>query len=190
MPLVLPRVFDGNPLPEASWEAVCAAIEALDARMTSLTPVRATKTSTTSRNTTTVYAADPHLSVTLSDGTWELWTGLLVSSAANAAGDFKQQWSWTGTANMVTLGWGLVDTLASGSSADLMAQAGLGDTSTPAGGVQYGASTSVNGILIISNVVCTGTVVLGIDWAQFASNANNTNVHANSFITARKAVVT
>lgn len=151
-------------------------------------PLTATKPLTTSRNTVTATAADPDLSLTIpAGGTWDFELPLLLSSAANAAGDFLCELGWTGTASVPNVGiHGLHNTLASGSQADLEGAGVSNDSTSPTAAFVVGTSTSTSMALIKGHILTSTVVVLTLNWAQFSSNANNTNLLQGSTFTARR----
>lgn len=152
-------------------------------------PLTAVKSGTTSRNTTTSFTADPHLTLTFPAGrTYDFDLDLGISSDANAAGDWLAQLSWTGTATVNRIGVsGLINTLASGSAADLEAAAGSNDSTSPTVPFVLGASTSPSRGGISGRITTTTLTVATLDWCQFASNGNNTNLLIGSTFVARRA---
>lgn len=151
-------------------------------------PVQASKAADTSRNTTTTATADPDLVIVLqANRTYLVDASLSVTSAANAAGDFKCGFEWTNTATVYVLGFGLSAAgLASGTITDLEGVAQTTSTS-PTGGISYGASTSPTSLLRRIRVVTGGSnVTLSLQWAQQTSNANNTTLQAGSSLTAKR----
>lgn len=151
-------------------------------------PIRAEKAGDTSRNTLAVTTADPELVIVLpANRTYDIDIALHVSSAANAAGDFQMNWGWTNTATVTQGGQGLVNSLASGSSGSADMISYPPDSATPTGAISYGASTSRCLIEQRVTVVTGGSnVTLSLLWAQQASNANNTTLHAGSKVVARR----
>lgn len=158
----------------------------LSSLVTETRPISAEKASATSRNTTVTNTADPDLSIALpASSTWDLTAKLLLSSAANAAGDFKFEWQYPANATLTSTPLALVATLASGTSADVEAGATAPDATSPSSGHAFGCSTN------IATALCTGRVTLGatagnvlIAWSQQNSNGSNTTVNAGSSVTA------
>ena len=151
-------------------------------------PTEVIKPSSTSRNTTISPTADPALSITLAASqTFEVRVDILGSSAANAAGDLRLRLAWTNTATVTWWLAGLSSTLASGAEADLAANAATADGTSPTADTQLGLATSVTGQTMFA-IVATGVspVVLTLEWAQLASNGNNSTVLAGSRIVARR----
>lgn len=149
-------------------------------------PVSATKAAATSRNTTVSNLADPDLSIPLLAGaTYNLLLQLYLSSAANAAGDFRGAFSWTGTASVTVGGLGLVTGLASGGSGDLIASPATRlDATSPT--LDFLTGTSTAGMLAVlhGRITCTTAVQLTLAWSQRVSNANDTRVLEGSNLTA------
>lgn len=131
--------------------------------------------------------ADPHLTLTFAAGTtYDFELDLLISSDANAAGDFLCELGWTGTATVSAGIAGLINTIASGSAADLEAAAAVPDSTTPTASFVVGASTSVSKALIRGHVVATTSTVVTLNWCQFSSNASATNLLVGSTFIARR----
>lgn len=151
-------------------------------------PVQAVKAGDTSRNTLTVAAADPDLVLVLPANRTYVVEGILyVTSAANAAGDFRTNFAWTNTATVTVGGQALYNAIASGTTGDLEAVAQAADSSSPTADVNYGASTSRNTLVVWARVVTGGSnVTFTLQWAQQNSNANNTTLHAGSQLVARR----
>lgn len=150
-------------------------------------PVTAYKTALTGRNSTTTNSADPDLVLSLLAGaTYNVRAELITSSAANAAGDFRAAWSWTGTATLgYYAGQGLVTAVASGSSGDVI----LGptdrlDSTSPGTDFLSGCSTAGQFLVLAGWIACTTAVTLSLTWSQRTSNANDTRVLEGSRITA------
>lgn len=150
-----------------------------------LVPITAVKASSTARTSTTTETADPELVLSMRVGTFDIAGVLLVSSAANAAGDFEYGYSWTGGGMTVTMGHaGPHNSLASGSQVDGEFTYLAADSSTPTSTMPYGASIAGVAIPIAARVVVTVAGTLSLIWAQQSSNANATTLLAGSWITA------
>jgi hypothetical protein len=170
--------------PGALEELTAAKLQAL---ISELRPVSASKAGNTSRASTTSPAADPDLVLTLATGgTYEVTGCLIVLTAANAAGDFVYGWSWTGTMSVVLGGVGPHNSLASGSSVDGEFTYLPADSSSPSTTMPYGSSAAGVNIAVNTRVVVTTGGNLSLIWAQLGSNANNTTLAADSWITARR----
>lgn len=161
---------------------------ALDAISGYAIPTQVIKPSSTSRNTTITPTADPHLSITLAaNQTFEVQVDVLASSAADAAGDLRLRLAWTNTA---TVHWWLVSldsTIASGAVASLQARGITADTTSPTTDTQFGLSATSTGQTMYALVITGGSsVALTLEWAQLASNPNNTTLLAGSRIIARR----
>jgi hypothetical protein len=155
--------------------------------LNALVPLSAVKAGTTSRNTTVTMTADPDLAITFpASTTWDFELLLFLVSAANAAGDFKCELSWTGTATVSAADVALSDALPSGVFADLAALGVPLDTTTPAGTWGFGTSTSTTNAQLFGHITTTTSSVLTLNWAQLASNGNNTSVLAGSKFVARR----
>jgi len=172
----------------ASGETLTAA--KLQALISELRPITASKSATTSRNTTTTETADPHLVLPLlANRTYDVKGVLLVTSAANAAGDFRCSFTFPTGATVSSGAIGVHDSLASLTSADGQFSGEAADATSPTAAVGYGASTSVTAIQVELRVaVGANAGNLTLQWAQLASNANNTNLLSGSWLTATTVV--
>ncbi len=159
----------------------------LSALITELRPITASKSGTTSRNTTTTPASDPDLAISLpANSVWDFHACLFLTSDANAAGDFLAQWAYPADATVSSGGLALNNALASGSSASLEAAAGALDATTPSALLAVGASTSPTMAVMEGRITLVTAGSLTLQWSQFGSNANNTNLLGGSFVTARR----
>lgn len=165
---------------------ITAGMRLTAARLNRLNPITAEKPGDTSRSSVTAKTADPDLVLALAiNTTYEVRGLLIVTSAANAAGDFSYDWGFPANAVVSAGGVGLHNTLASGSQSDLEGVAYPLDASSPVGSLPYGASTSNSGISVNARVKMGSTAGnLELLWAQVASNANATTLKGGSFITA------
>jgi hypothetical protein len=142
----------------------------------------AVKPSDTPRISTTTLAADPHLTMTLQPGTYDLDAKLFYE--ADTAADLKLNWLvpagttgawWPGGADnsMSTIAF----------AARWGAPADLGSTSLPVGGI--GAGT-VLACRPMGTVTITTAGTFALMWAQQASTAVNTILHALSSLSMRR----
>lgn len=156
------------------------------ARLNRTLPISVSKSIATSRNTTTTVADDPDLLLDLLVSTvYDIKGFLLVTTAANAAGDFKYGWAWTGTMTVTMPGVGPDESLASGTSVTGNWARNASDTSTPSTTLGYGSSTTGVTIPVNTRVVVGATEGrLSLQWAQLSSNANNTTLEVGSQLTA------
>lgn len=117
-------------------------------------------------------------------GTYEIEVSLLVTSAANAAGDIRVGATFP-AGTMVMAVDGLDNSLASGT-------AGTGTrfaatiTSGVDPGVALGASTAMTYAHVKFLFVATASGTFQFQWAQGASNANATTVKTNSYLTMKQ----
>lgn len=149
-----------------------------------LVPITVSKSSNTARTSTTSETADPHLVLPMRVGTFDVKGVLYVSSAANAAGDFKYAWGWTNSMTVSMGGVGLNNSLASGSSTDAEMVWQATDSASPTATNPYGVSTAGVNIMVEARVVVATAGNLSLLWAQFSSNANATSLLSGSYITA------
>lgn len=154
--------------------------------ITEIRPIGVIKAGDTSRSSTVSRTADPDLSVTLSPGEWEL-DALLLVTGGNAAGDFNFDWAFPADATLSSGTHGVLDDLASGTTAANVNVAGYSaDTATPTGGHSIGASTSVTAVISHATVTIVTAGAVTIEWAQNSSNGTATVLKAGSKLTARK----
>lgn len=148
----------------------------------------ATKASDLPRASTTSESADPDLSILLpANRTYLVEAGCIISSAANAAGDFKIGFEWTNSATVTILGLGLSAAgLASGTITDLEGVAQHA-TSSPTTGISYGASTTPTTVLRRMRVVTGGSdVIFTVRWAQQSSSLSATNLLTGSWLVGER----
>lgn len=163
-----------------------ALLAAMTNGISELRPVTAAKTLTTSRNSTTTDTADPHLVLALAASkTYDIKGVLLVSSAANAAGDFKFSFTFPTGAELTVAPIGVHDSLASSSSADGQFAVITPDASSPTSSLSFGASTTATGIQVEGRITVGSTAGnLTLLWSQLSSNANATSLLQGSWLTA------
>lgn len=134
-----------------------------------------------SLNLSAVLQNDNELAYAIADtGVFIFDLYLLATSAANAAGDIQVGFTFpTGTLNLWNFGPDVG--LASGN-----VQTGQwgGGASVASGSAfnSYGLSTNTIGIHLHGSFVATATGTLQFQWAQAASNGNNTTVKAGSHL--------
>jgi len=154
---------------------------------TEVRPKSARKASDTARNTTATRTADPDLTLTLPAGTWEGTAVMIVSSAANAAGDFSWELAWTGTATVTMSGWALDGSITDLTSATINAGAATTvDTTSPTGNQNAGCTLYKCVAVTYFTIALTTAGSVTLNWAQEASNGNNTTLHAGSSIRVQR----
>lgn len=144
----------------------------------------AVKPSSTARTSTTTRTADPHLTLTLRANVSYTLSGLLIlSSAANAAGDFNMDFAFPANAVVHWGGVGPNNTITSGSFIGGEFQAQSNQTVSPTGATPYGCTTVPNTVLL-SGYVAVGATAgsLTLQWAQQTSNANATTLITGSWL--------
>jgi hypothetical protein len=144
----------------------------------------AVKSANTARSSTTTRTADPHLTLTLRANVSYTLSGLLIlSSAANAAGDLNMDFSFPANAVVHWGGVGPNNTITSGSFIGGEFQAQSNQTTSPTGATPYGATTVPNTVLL-SGYVAVGATAgsLTLQWAQQTSNANATTLLIGSWL--------
>jgi hypothetical protein len=157
--------------------------------LTYVVPVSAAKPSGTARTSTTTVTADPHLTIALpANTTWDIQLMLLLTSAANAAGDFAGEMHYPVDATLSMLPLGLNNALATGTSADLeMFGADSLDPGLTGASMIMGCSTTMAGVLVAGRITIVTAGSLVLFWAQNTSNASSTTVNGGSTIVARRA---
>lgn len=160
----------------------------LAAWLTERTPLQAIKTSATSRNTTVSRTADPDLTLALpANSAWEVQIVLLLSSAANAAGDFSGEIAFPTGSTVSSGGHGLDIGLASGATSSLTAgTASSSDSSTPTTNIDWGCSTIITEAVLRARVTTSTAGSVTLNWAQSSTNGSNTTVNIGSRIVATK----
>lgn len=142
----------------------------------------AVKTADTPRISTTALAADPHLAIAVTPGTYRL-TAMLVYEG-DAAADLKL--GWTAPAGTTGAWWpggpdssmnALAYATRWGASSD------VGATNIPVGCIGAG---SVLACCPVGTVIVTTAGTLTLAWAQQVSTAVNTILHAGSWMTLQK----
>lgn len=161
----------------------------LTALITELRPITAEKGGDTTRTSDATRTADPDLVIALpASSTWDFEGNILVSSAANAAGDFQMELTYPANANVTLVGFGLDDTLASGTVDNLRSDARSNqDPTSPTVAIQCGASTTQTSLKISGRITLGATAGnLTVAWGQLTSNVNGTTLQNGSYITARR----
>jgi hypothetical protein len=152
-------------------------------------PVAYAKASSTARNTTTTYAADPELTgIPLAVGSYEIELILFWTQTTTATQKVKTRWIFSGTWNntvRAVIGAGSNNTAAPGNVAESQISAYRADDQDA---VYCQAAGGTFGIVreISRNVVVTVAGDLSLHWAQSASSGNNTTVHAGTVFQVRK----
>lgn len=171
-------------LPSAGSKLRASVLTSL---VTELRPIIAVKTADTSRASTIVRTADPDLVVALpGNSIYDFELMLILTSAADAAGDFSGEVQWTAPTAVVMLGsLGLTEVLATGRTADLVAWGRPRDSASPSANFDHGVSTSGTHLLVSGRIEigATGGNLL-LAWAQLASNINATVLQDGSYLTA------
>lgn len=148
------------------------------------------KAAATSRNTTVTRTADPELTLSLPvNSVWDFECHLLLTSAANAAGDFAGEFTFPAGCTVDHGSLGLTDVLASGNIGDVTAgTATSNDSSSPSLFAGIGCSTTMTFAVYFGRIAIGATPgSLTLAWAQLSSNANNTTVNIGSKLIARRA---
>jgi len=140
--------------------------------------LRVSKTAATSRNTTTTLADDPDLVLTFPE-TGEYLLRIQFSTYDNSTGGFKYDFAGTAT-------YGVRQRLRGSTIANQTAITSSSPAATmPSEDVSpWANSTRVGYWQGVIYVTATGTITFR--WAQNTSNANNTQVHAGSYMTLEK----
>jgi hypothetical protein len=171
---------DGAAQIEALAEAVDTAIE--DATATQFVlPVTARKATDEGRASDTTLANDTSLVLTgLVSGAIYQVSGMIFYDGGAGASEGDLQWKFT-VPSSSSGSYGAVHRPRAGGLADPAKQAWTDTLSAGTNGVGTGYYLMIEGILIPG---ANGS--LQFQWAQFASEATNTHILANSFLTARR----
>lgn len=150
-------------------------------------PIPAAKTIALARASTIAPAVDTDFDLNLLTGsTYEVRYRFYVSGG-NAAGDFRFNLSWTGSASVSMSGLSVVGGIASGGSADVIASPDTRlDVASPTLDFVSGASTAGVFLLAEARVITTTAVKLSVNWAQRVSNASSTSMLEGSYASAQK----
>lgn len=167
----------GTTIPESDHNELRADILALNGFVR--------KTADESVTSSTVPQNDNELLIAIpAAGTFLIEVTLMVTSAANAAGDFRIAATFpTGTMYMFTNGADSTLASASAGPSEHRAQA---ITSGVDPALAFGASTTGTTIAAKFLLVATASGTFTLQWAQAASNANATTVRAGSFLTMKQ----
>lgn len=160
----------------------------LAALITEVRPVSAYKTADTTRANDATRTADPHLTIALpANSTWDWDLSLIINSVANAAGDFTGEMAFPASATLSYGSLSLVDTIASGQSADLKAEGASVDSTSPSDSFDIGCSTVETHALITGRIVLGATAgSLTLNWGQLVSNANGTTLQNGCRLVAHR----
>lgn len=150
-------------------------------------PLDVLKPSATARTSTTTFADDPHLTLTVpANQTYE--GQLIVLFASGTTGDIKIQLTWAGTASVTYSimgpGTGIASTsagadVATGPTARL-------DTTSPGATLVAGGTTAGHLLIVPMRVSTTATTTMTVQWAQNASDATATSILEGSWWTMRR----
>lgn len=144
--------------------------------------VNARKTASTSRASTTTLAADPHLSVTLTPGTYRLDAFLMYDG--DAAADLKLSWSApAGTTGAWWPGGADSSAAAQASSPRWGALSDIGASSLPVGAIGAGTILACRPV---GTVIITTAGVFALTWAQQAISATATILRGQSTLELRR----
>jgi hypothetical protein len=125
---------------------------------------------------------DNELSIAIpAAGTYEIDVHLIVTSAANAAGDIRV--GATFPAGTMTMMLDALDVSLAASNTGTIVRAAAAITSGVDPALGFGASTSQTYAHVKFLFVATASGTFQFQWAQSASNANATTVKANSLLT-------
>lgn len=158
---------------------IAALAASIDTALESRKSLYVRKTGDTSRASTTTFADDPHLTLTVAaSAVYALSCGLYYVSALTNAGDFKAQFSAPSGAALQA-GVSTIAAVASAATDDLATCVTL-TTSMSCGAVASGdpyTPCQVTGLLV------TGSAgVFKVQWAQNASSATATVLKLNSYM--------
>lgn len=141
------------------------------------------KTADESVNLSTTLQNDNHLAYAVVAGSYVIDMRLMATSAANAAGDLSIGFTFP-TATFYGMAYGADSALASGSVQD--GQWGANTLTTGVVFQNFGLSTAMLGIHFHGLLICTAAGTLQLQWAQQASNANNSTLKAGSYMTVKQ----
>lgn len=149
-------------------------------------PVFKTKAATTSRNTTVTLADDPDLVTgTLGVGTYEFKMMVFFTGTAATGQGFKYQPAFTGTATTLYISFGSINSVPS------LAAFALGQLTQVSNATvmqDTGAGGSTDFVRFEGTLIVSVAGIFKLQWAQFNSSANATNVKAGSYMSIAQIV--
>lgn len=177
--------FSGTQTGAATWSALQTFSSGINVGGTTYTSfasfgttVKAYKTATTSRNTTTTLTDDPHLSCALTTGVWSIDAYLPIAVAASGGPNgwkFALAFSGTKSNDSVTF-------LSNEISLASVAQTAIG-SSVAVASVSNG---TVDWIHVKGTVNVTVSGNLTVQWAQNSSGAQNLSVLIGAYLVCTK----
>jgi hypothetical protein len=140
------------------------------------------KTASTARSSATTVSDDPHLSVALTAGTWDLECLLPVWATTGGAGGFKFTFDYSGSSSneFFVSALNVAGVTAEFSSVPFATTVSAGTISVSTG-VVGGDFVRASGSFIV-----TTSGNLTVQWAQNSSNANAANVGNGAFLKATR----
>lgn len=185
-PYTAPTLADGTPYPASMWQLALDEVARLSAASASGGALKARKATATPR-TATAQVADPHLTLAFPANTsWDFTSLLLVTSAANAQGDFAFQFTYPALCTVDVGHIALHDSLASGSSVIAEGAGVSNSTASPTTLMAAGASTSMTSILVWGSITVGATAgSLALTWGLLSA-LGTTTLNIGSRITARR----
>jgi hypothetical protein len=156
--------------------------------ITEVRPLSAVKTGDTSRVNNT-RSADPDLTIALpANSVWDFELKLLITSAANAAGDFAADLAYPAGAVVSALTHGLDLALPSGTFGDLKAIGITRDSTSPTFSFGIGCSNTPTALYVAGRIEVGATPgSLTLEWAQNATDAvNATTLQDGSTMTCHR----
>lgn len=164
----------------AAGETMTAA--KLQALISELRPVIATKTADESLTSNAVLQADDHLSVAFASTlTYTIEGELYVDGPT--AGDINLRLAWTGT--VTRLDWAAMGlaTTATVAEGDVKSVAQLGATTSPATAISIGTITANFSTIKLGGLLIPSTAgVLTLQWSQAVSTGTATTVRTGSWL--------
>ena len=154
-----------------------------------LLPVTYTKASSTGRNTTTTYAADPELTgIALAVGIYEIELVAFFTLATTNTQKIKTRWIFSGTWNTPIRAC-IGPANANVGAPNAVTDATMGGFVADSQDAIYDTSTSGSYSVfreVARNVTVTVAGTLALHWAQSVSSANNTNLQSGTSFVIRK----
>jgi len=169
----------------ARFPDFAAAEVVTDTKMDQLAVDFVRKTADESVTSSTTMQNDDHLLATIgAAGTYVIDLVLIGSSAANSAGDIKL--GFTFPAGTLTMRWIGPDPATTGGAVAQAKFHGATDSSSPSTAIDFGLTTTTQTIIGRGLFIATGAGTLQLQWAQFASNANASNLITNSHLIVKQ----
>lgn len=149
------------------------------------TSQNALKTGDTARASTTVFASDADLTMSLVAATYDIEAILFFTGTTTSGQGYKAQLNFSST---VTAAKGMTLYQQAGSLFAASSSLSGANLSIIASATVFTAGAGIDGVLCKGTFILTATNTVAVQWAQNSSSVNATNLLAMSRLTARRIV--